>query len=297
MVKRIALLALLVVSTAPLLRGVLLPPPVDASADRRGLGRSGQAAPPLPAAQPAPRHSDGRPDLTGVYQASSRRGPEWDAQTPGDAPGQPAQAASGGVNAGVNTAQREPIPFRPEALERAQEILNRRSVDDPAAHCLPQASPRMTPVSLFPIEFVHTPKKLVILYEYFWEFRSIPIGVPHPDDAEPSFLGDSVARWDGDTLVVDVTNFKAGGWLGNGLVHSDALHLVERYTRVDRDQMNYEVLIEDPKVLTKPFTQRNTLMLREGTRLREYSCLENNLDPKLYEKILVDPSKFIRSPN
>ena len=242
--------------------------------------------------QPAPRGSDGKPDLTGVYQASNRRGPEWDAQTPGDAPGQPAGAAQ----AGVNTAQREPIPFRPEALKRAQEILNRRSIDDPAAHCLPQASPRMTPVSLFPIEFVHTPKKLVILYEYFWEFRSIPIGGSHADDTDPSFIGDSVARWEGDTLVVDVTNFKAGGWLGGGFVHSDKLHLIERYTRVDRDQVNYEVTIEDPVVLMKPFTQRNSLMLREGARLREYSCLENNLDPKLYEKLLVDPSTFIRKP-
>jgi hypothetical protein len=252
----------------------------------------GQADRQSPAIQPTPRLSNGKPDLTGVYQASSRRGREWDAQTPGAAPGQPAQAAS----AGVNTAQREPIPFRPEALKRAQEILNRRSVDDPAAHCLPVASPRITPVSLFPMEFVHTPSKLVILYEYFWLFRSIPIGGTHDTDLDPSFLGDSVARWDGDTLVVDVTNFKAGGWLGNGLVHSDTLHLVERYTRVDRDQMNYEVLIEDPVVLTKPFTQRNTLMLREGTRLREYSCLENNLDPKVYEKILVDPTTFLRTP-
>jgi hypothetical protein len=249
-----------------------------------------------PTIVPTPRFSNGKPDLTGVYQASNRRGREWDAQTPGDTPGQPAQSAQAGVSAGVNIAQREPIPFRPEALKRAQEILNRRSVDDPAAHCLPQASPRMTPVSLFPLEFVHTPTKLVILYEYFWEFRSIPIGVPHPDDADPSFLGDSVARWEGDTLVVDVTNFKAGGWLGGGFVHSEKLHLVERYTRVDRDQMNYEVTIEDPIVLTKPFTQRNTLMLREGTRLREYSCLENNLDPKVYEKLLVDPATFIRTP-
>ena len=242
--------------------------------------------------QPTPRTADGKPDLTGVYQASSRRGPEWDAQVPGAAPGQPATQAA----AGVNTAEREPIPFRPEALARAQELLNRRSIDDPAAQCLPVASPRTTPVSLFPIEFVQTPAKLVILYEYFWLFRSIPIGGTHAEDADPSFMGDSVARWDGDTLVVDVTNFKAGGWLGNGLVHSDALHLVERYTRVDRDQLNYEVTIEDPKILTKPFTQRNTLMLREGTRLREYSCNENNLDPKVYEKLLADPTKFLRKP-
>jgi len=277
--KSTVLFALLIVSAAIPVRGVRLQP------DRQNA-----------TIQPTPRLSNGKPDLTGVYQASNRRGREWDAQVPGEAPGQPAQAANGGVNAGVNTAQREPIPFKPEALKRAQELLNRRSVDDPAAHCLPQASPRMTPVALFPIEFVETPTKLVILYEYFWTFRSIPIGVPHSEDADPSFLGDSVARWEGATLVVDVTNFKAGGWLGGGFVHSDQLHLIERYTRVDRDQVNYEVTIEDPIVLTKPFTQRNTLMLREGTRLREYSCLENNLDPKVYEKILVDPATFIRTP-
>ena len=110
-----------------------------------------------PKVQPTPRLGDGKPDLTGVYQASNRRGPEWDAQVPGDVPGQPAQGTQ--PSAAVNMAQREPIPFRPEALQRAQEILNRRSVDDPAAHCLPLASPRITPVSLFPIEFVHTPKE------------------------------------------------------------------------------------------------------------------------------------------
>jgi hypothetical protein len=303
--KRAVLFAVLIAAAALTVRSV---PASSTAWPRQGASRDGgrlqaeqpsrgvrlQADQQQSALQPTPRLANGKPDLTGVYQASNRRGRDWDAQVPGDAPGQPAQSAQ--PSAAVNTAQREPIPFRPEALKLAQEILNRRSIDDPAAHCLPQSSPRMTPVSLFPIEFVHTPTKLVILYEYFWAFRSIPIGGSHPDDAEPTFLGDSVARWEGDTLVVDVTHFKAGGWLGNGLVHSDALHLVERYTRVDRDQMNYEVLIDDPKVLTKPFTQRNTLMLREGTRLREYSCVENNLDPKLYEKILVDPEKFLRKP-
>ena len=116
-----------------------------------------------------------------------------------------------------------------------------------------------------------------------------------PEDAEPSFLGDSVARWDKDTLVVDVTHFTAGGWLGNGFVHSDALHLVVRYTRVDRDQLNYEVLIEDPKVLTKPFTQSNTLMLREGACASTPASRTLSIR-KLYEKLLVDPSTFLRRP-
>jgi len=80
------------------------------------------------------------------------------------------------------------------------------------------------------------------------------------------------------------------------LVTSDALHLTERYTRVDRDQLTYEVTLDDPKVLTKPFTQRTTLMLREGARLREYSCPENNMDPAVYEKLLKNPSTFQRTP-
>jgi len=152
-------------------------------------------------------------------------------------------------------------------------------------------------VGLFPVQFVQTPTQVIILYEYLWTHRVIPIGGKHPEDLSPSFMGDSVGRWEGNTLVVDVVGFKPGGWLTGGLVTSDALHLTERYTRVDRDQLNYEVTIEDPKVLTKPFTQRTTLMLREGARLREYSCAENNMDPGVYEKMLKDPTasqSFIR---
>lgn len=245
------------------------------------------------AIRPAPRTADGKPDLNGVYQASTRRG-AWDAETPGDQPGVASPRSPGIVQA---TGAREPIPFRPEARERAQEILNRRSIDDPAGYCLPLASPRITNVGLFPVQFVQTATQVVVLYEYLWLFRVIPIdGRGHPDDMEPSFMGDSIGRWEGNTLVVDVVGFKPGSWLLGGLVASDGLHLTERYTRVDRDQLNYEVTIEDPKVLTKPFTQRSTLMLRESARLREYSCAENNLDPQVYEKMLKDPSLFLRSP-
>jgi hypothetical protein len=247
------------------------------------------------AIQPAPKTADGKPDLTGVYQASPRRG-GWDAEVPGDEPGVAAPRSA--VN--INTTTSDPIPFRPEARARAQEALNRRSIDDPAGHCIFLAAPRITGVGLFPIQFVQTPTQLIIMYEYLWSFRVIPIdGRGHPNDMNPSFMGDSVGRWEGNTLVVDVVGFKPGGWLTGGLITSDALHLTERFTRVDRDQLNYEVTIEDPKVLTKPFTQRTTLMLREGQRLREYSCAENNMDPAVYEKMLKDPtssSSFLRSP-
>lgn len=241
----------------------------------------------------APRMPDGKPNLSGVYQASTRRG-GWDAEAPGEQPGIPAPRRPGDVQAGP---PRDPIPFQDWARKQAQEYLNRRSIDDPATYCQMQSSPRMTPVGLFPIQFVQTPEQLVILYEYFWQFRVIPIdGRGHPDDMEPTFMGDSVGRWDGDTLVVDVVGFKPGGWLTAGVVHSEQLHLVERYTRVNRDQMNYEATIEDPKVFTKPWTIRATLMLREGHRLREYSCMENNLDMQRYQEFLKKPELFIRTP-
>jgi hypothetical protein len=242
--------------------------------------------------QPTPRTADGKPDFTGVYQASPRRG-AWDAEAPGDEPGVPAPRSA--VN--ISTTVSDPIPFTPEARKLAQEILNRRSIDDPTTRCILAASPRITGVGLFPIQFVQTPTQMIILYEYMWTHRVIPIRAKHAEDASPSFMGNSVGRWEGNTFVVDVVGFKPGLWLTGGLVTSDALHLTERYTRVDRDQLNYDVTIEDPKVLTKPFTQRTTLMLREGARLREYSCAENNMDPGVYEKMLKDPaasSSFIR---
>jgi hypothetical protein len=245
-----------------------------------------------PTIQPAPKTADGKPDLTGVYQASPRRG-GWDAEAPGDEPGVPAPRSA----VSINTTTSDPIPYTPEARALAQDILNRRSIDDPTSRCIFAASPRITGVGLFPVQFVQTPTQMIILYEYMWTHRVIPIGAKHPEDISPSFMGDSVGRWEGNTFVVDVVGFKPGGWLPGGLVTTDALHLTERYTRVDRDQLTYEVTIEDPKVLTKPFSQRTTLMLREGARLREYSCAENNMDPGVYEKMLKDPTasqSFIR---
>ena len=243
---------------------------------------------------PAPKTADGKPDLSGVYQASTRRGKEWDAEAPGEQAGVAAPRRPGDVR----PEPREPIPFTDAARKQAQEFLNRRSIDDPAARCIPQPSPRTTPTGLFPVQFVQNAHDLVILYEYFGQFRVIPIdGRGHPDDVEPTFQGDGVGRWDGETLVVDVTNFKPGGWVAAGVQHSDKLHLTERYTRVDRDQLNYEVTIEDPAIFTKPWTVKSTLMLRDGTHLREYSCAENNQDVDRYETLLkTKPDSFLRAP-
>jgi hypothetical protein len=239
-----------------------------------------------------PRSADGRPDLTGVYQpASNRRGSWAEANTEG----------LGGTNqpepqpGAKRPPGREPAPYQPWAAEKVLESFNRRAIDDPTALCLAPGVPRVNSVGLFPMQIIQTPQTIVMLYEYMNVHRVIPLNVKHPDDLEPTFMGDSVGRWEGDTLVVDVTTFNDRTWLiGAGTFHSEALHVTERYTRTDKDTINYEAVMEDPRVLTKPWIYRNTMMLREGTRLREYECQENNLDVERYEKLLKDESVFRR---
>jgi hypothetical protein len=243
----------------------------------------------------APRTPEGKPDFTGVYQGASTHRGDWDFQVPSDQPGVPTAATRAATPA---QARQEPIPFQPWAREKAQEYVNMRSINDPTSRCLPGPSPRSHNVSLFPIQFVQTPKQIVILYEYFTIFRVIPLDQKaHPDDLEPSFLGDSIGRWEGNTLVVDIVGFNDKSWvLAGGVFHSDALHVTERYTRVDYDTITYEATIDDPKVFTKPFKSSTTLMLREGTRLREYICSENNEDVLRLEKLLENPDLFRRTP-
>jgi hypothetical protein len=110
-------------------------------------------------------------------------------------------------------------------------------------------------------------------------------------------MGHSIGRWEGDTLVVDVVGFNDKSWvLSGGIFHSEALHVTERYRRVDYDTIQYEATIDDPKVFTQPFKTSTTMMLREGTRLREYICPENNEDVLRLEKLLESPELFKRAP-
>jgi hypothetical protein len=111
---------------------------------------------------------------------------------------------------------------------------------------------------------------------------------------EPSYLGDSVAHWEGDTLVVDVTGFNTDTWLvGVGTHHSEELRVTERYTRDTFDTIRYEAKMEDPAVLTKPWTIYETLRLRPNERIREYECIESNEDILRFEKLLEEGESFI----
>ena len=240
---------------------------------------------------PVPRAADGKPDFTGVWQGGSNRVGTWEeANGGGGLGGGPAPAAGAGATkqpAAAKPPARERPPYQPWAAKKVLDSFNRRAIDDPEAACASPGVPRITTIGLFPMQIVQTPQTIVMLYEVFHVFRVIPINAKHPDDLEPSYMGDSVGRWDGDTLVVDVTSFNDKTWLGPvGSFHTEALHVVERYTRVDYNTINYDVTMEDPNVFTKPWNLHSTIMLRNGTRLREYECAENNEDLKRYEELL-----------
>jgi hypothetical protein len=246
---------------------------------------------------PTPRTADGKPDLTGVWQGGSTQRGGWEEANGGVGVGGSGRNPEAPVVLTSNDrpAGREGAPYQPWAAQKVLEAFNRRGIDDPTALCLPAGIPRTVMLGLFPQQFIQTRDQVVILYEYMNVFRVIPLNAAHREDLIPSYMGDSVAHWEGDTLVVDIIGFNDKTWLaGTGTFHSDALHITERYTRVDKDQIDYVVTMEDPNVLTGPWTLQSTLMLREGTRLQESVCAENNIDPARYEKLLNEGVKFTR---
>lgn len=254
-----------------------------------------QAAPQKSSA--IPRTASGKPDLTGVWQGGSTQRGSWEEANGGTGVGGSGRDAAAPVALSSNDrpAGREGAPYQPWAAKKVLEAFNRRGIDDPTSRCLPAGIPRTVTLGLFPQQFVQTPTQIIMLYEYMNVFRVIPFASKHPDDIIPSYLGSAIARWEGDTLVVDSIGYNDQTWLaGTGTFHTEALHTIERFTRVDKDRINYEITMEDPNVLTKPWKLQSSLMLREGTRLEEYTCAENNIDPDRYEKLLKDGVKFTR---
>jgi hypothetical protein len=277
---------------AALLSIALVPHSGLAQAGQRG-GTAAQST----VSGPVPRASDGKPDLTGVWQGGSTQRGSWEEANTGTGVGGSGRNPDAPVTLSSNDrpAGREPAPYQPWAAQKVLEAFNRRGIDDPTGECLPAGIPRTVVLGLFPQQIVQTPTQVVMLYEYMNVFRVIPLTTKHREDMIPSYLGSSIGRWEGDTLVVDTIGFNDKTWLaGTGTFHTDALHTVERFTRINKDQINYAITMEDPNVFTKPWNLTSTLMLREGTRLQEMVCVENNIDLERYEKLLRDGVKFTR---
>jgi len=123
---------------------------------------------------------------------------------------------------------------------------------------------------------VQTPDTVVILYEYMHFFRVIPIGRSHPANVEPTFMGDAVARWDGDTLVIDTIGLREWTLSASNGWHSDALHTIERLKHIDPTTVSYEITIDDPKIFTRPWSQTFQMKLHSTWSLLEQVCEENN---------------------
>jgi hypothetical protein len=223
--------------------------------------------------KPIPRASDGHPDLSGVWQALG-------VSLTGETPPQPGGAnPADGRGRGAGRGPREAPPYKPELVAKVRELVN-DPAHSPSAQCMLLGVPAIT-MNPMPLEIVQTPKKTVILYEVMRAYRIIPSDVrDHPKDLDPTYMGDSVAHWEGDTFVVDVTGFNDKTWLDNaGHFHSEALHVVERYTRTAQDTIHYEALAEDPNVLTKPWKVVDTQLRHppREDRVMEYVC-DNNID-------------------
>ena len=218
------------------------------------------------AAQNLPRTADGKPDFSGVWQALNTAA--WDLQ---DHTGQL------GVPPGQGVVEGNEIPYQPAALAKKRENFASRATADPAeASCFLPGVPRATYMP-FPLEIVQTPQKIAIAYEFAHALRAISMdGSPHPDGLPDTWMGDSRGHWEGDTLVVDVRNFNADTWFDHaGNFHSDALHVVERYTLRDADHIQYEASLEDPKVFTRAWKISMPLYRRaeKNVKLLEYECV------------------------
>lgn len=227
-----------------------LPAAPAAVADPTGGSR---AAGPKPSAapRPAPRTPDGKPDLSGVWNG------------PGVY-----------INRGFPDGK---LPYTPAG--EAAYRYNMTGAVDPQSLCIIIGQPRAD-LDAQPFEIVQAPKRVAFLYERDTNWRTIPVdGRQHPKDPEPSFFGDAVGSWDGDTFVVDLVGFKGDKvWTDNvGHPQSVSLHLVERWTRPDADHLQLDLTMDDPKYYTKPIKITRNLKLQEY-ELIEFSCDENNLD-------------------
>jgi hypothetical protein len=216
-----------------------------------GLPRAKDGKPDLSA--PVPRTVDGKPDLTGLW----RRG------------------TTGFVSDIVRDLKISGVVMTPWAESVYQQREQRDHVDDPLGYCLPSPSPRLNATVHFKI--IHTPTLVAILYEtssgstfrqVFTDGRALPTG-----DVEPTFLGYSVGRWEGETFVVETNGFRDRGWFDiAGHPHSDALRVTERFRRVTLGHMELTMTVDDRKAYVKPWTVSFPLVLRPDTELIESFC-------------------------
>lgn len=238
-----------------------------------------------------PRASNGKPDLSGVWQTELAPPGEnerlfgasvKDYAVLGD---DPRTFSKYYLNILVDFKP-ENTPIRPQAAEIAQRNQDTRGTESPAARCLPHGLPRADIFSYAPFKMIQTPAEIAVLYEIDNSNRQIYTdGRKLPVDPQPSWIGYSVGKWEGDTLVVDAAGFNDKTWLDSyGHPHSEDLRVQERFHRRDFGHMDLSVTIEDPKMYTRPFTIKVTEILLPDSDVLESVCNENEKDRTHLEK-------------
>jgi hypothetical protein len=221
-----------------------------------------------------PRMPDGKPNFTGLWQYMGTA--NWDIQDHAAAPGPfPQLGAIGAIPAGQGIVEGNEIPYTPAALAKKRENHAQRWELDPEVKCFMPGVPRATYMP-FPFHIVQGNRTIGIAYEYATANRVINL-VNHQKSQVDSWMGTSNGSWQGDTLVVDVTGFNDLTWFDRaGNHHSEALHVVERYTFRTPDVIDYQATIEDPRVFTRPWKISLPLYrrLERNARLLEFKCVE-----------------------
>jgi hypothetical protein len=246
---------------------------------------AGQARPP---AYTPPRLSDGHPDLNGIWQALNEANYDIEAHNarpalavrtgpygPVPAPPVLALGAVGSVPPGLGVVEGGELPYRPEALAQRKQNQENWLTSDPEIKCYLPGVPRATYMP-YPLQILQSQSSIAIAYEYAGAVRTLYLKDPGPAPVD-SWMGQSVAHWEKDTLVVDVTNLSDQTWFDRaGNFHSDALRVTERYTRTSPDIIAYEAAITDAKTFTRPWKMSMALYRRQekNAQLMDFKCVE-----------------------
>ncbi|HWK74485.1 MAG TPA: hypothetical protein VNQ81_09470 [Povalibacter sp.] len=162
----------------------------------------------------------------------------------------------------------------PPMLPETEKLFNElKPEEDPLAICKPPGIPRLMNLA-FPFEIVQTPKVVYLLMEYGQHVRRVYIDGQHPENPDPTWLGHSIGHWEGRSLVIDTVGFNDQSWLDmRGHPHSEALHLIERYTlSEDGQSLQYDVTIDDPEMYAKPWQSVSKTHRRSNQPILEYIC-------------------------
>jgi hypothetical protein len=241
-----------------------------------------------PAAYRAPRAADGKPDLNGIWQALNEANYDLEMHMARPAmalragPYGPVPAATvlalgavGSVPPGLGVVEGGAIPYKPEMAAKKKENQDKWLERDPEVKCYLPGVPRANYMPQ-PFQILQSPSAIFFAYQYAGAVRNVYLKNPGPAPVD-SWMGQSVARWEGDTLVIDVTGFNDSTWFDRaGNFHSDQLHVVERYTRSAPDVLSYEATIEDPQTFTRAWKINMPLYrrLEKNAQIMDFKCVE-----------------------